>query len=351
MRRSLVVLATVLGVAAGGLVVASASSDGSANEPSTPTVATATATVSRQTLSESVEVNGLVSHGQASELPIEPSGLVTWAPTAGETIAPGDVVVRVSDRPVVAVQGIVPVYRTMRLVSSSERDEAGDRLEQQTGDDVMALERFLAYLGFDDDGDLEVDGVFDRSTRDAVRDWQESVGLARTGEVDRSQVVMLDGPRRVETTPKVGDTFSPSALTVTAPSERVTARASVRQRSYFDVGGEVSIATDTGDLIGTITKTTRTVSDDGTTSYDVEIDVDELPNDVETVRITSAKVIADDVLTVPASALLALREGGWAVEVVLPAGPELTRVELGEVVDGVAEVTGVDEGAEVVVPA
>jgi hypothetical protein len=62
--------------------------------------------------------------------------------------------------------------------------------------------------------------------------------------------------------------------------------------------------------------------------------------------------VAGDVLAVPARALLALAEGGWAVELVGPGGTTaLVGVELGAVVDGMAEITGeVAEGDEVAVP-
>ena len=65
--------------------------------------------------------------------------------------------------------------------------------------------------------------------------------------------------------------------------------------------------------------------------------------------VTSA---ATDVLAVPVDALLALAEGGYAVELVTGAGrSDLVAVELGAFADGWVEVTGdIAEGDEVEVP-
>ena len=63
--------------------------------------------------------------------------------------------------------------------------------------------------------------------------------------------------------------------------------------------------------------------------------------------------LAEDVLTVPVSALLALVEGGYAVEVIQPDGTTtLVAVETGMFSDGYVEITGEEltEGLSVVVP-
>ena len=64
------------------------------------------------------------------------------------------------------------------------------------------------------------------------------------------------------------------------------------------------------------------------------------------------EVVAEDALLVPASALLALAEGGFAVEVPTPDGTRLVAVDVGEVLDGRAEISGRDiaEGSQVVIP-
>jgi hypothetical protein len=62
-------------------------------------------------------------------------------------------------------------------------------------------------------------------------------------------------------------------------------------------------------------------------------------------------VAAENALTVPVEAVLALAEGGYAVEVHGAASSHLVGVELGTFADGFVEIAGdVAEGAEVVVP-
>ena len=76
--------------------------------------------------------------------------------------------------------------------------------------------------------------------------------------------------------------------------------------------------------------------------------LDEAPVDVEVISDR-----ADDVLVVPVTALLALAEGGYAVEVVASDGSGfLVAVDPGLFADGFVEVTsdGLRAGMEVVVP-
>jgi len=76
--------------------------------------------------------------------------------------------------------------------------------------------------------------------------------------------------------------------------------------------------------------------------------LDQAPVDVKVTRST-----AENVLAVPVTALLALAEGGYAVEVADGSGTRLVAVEVGSYADGYAEVSGsgLAEGMTVVVPA
>ncbi len=309
-----------------------------------------TVNVSRGNLVEEAEANGTIGYGDQSILPIEATGIVTKSPTSGDVLRPGDELVRVADKPVILAQGEQPLYRELRRVATSERDAANDKVGLQTGADVEQLQTFLLDAGFDDKGRLEVDGEFGLSTEIAVKAWQRDVGHPATGKVDRTQVVFIDGAIRVDRAPNVGDTFD--SVTVTANSPTVSVSVTTKQRTFFEVGSSVELESAGATATGTVTDQKRVVGDDGTTRYDVKITIDAGQDlaGAETVAITASRTVAADVLTVPVRALVALAEGGWAVQVDGVDGPTLTAVVLGDVVNGIAEITGLDEGTQVVVP-
>lgn len=306
--------------------------------------------VTRRDLIEEVEINGRVGHGRESTLPIEASGLVTETRASGDVVEPGESLLRVGDRPVTLAEGEQPLYRELRRVSSGERDDAGDKLGLQSGADVEQLQSFLLGAGFDDEGRLETDGTFGLTTQRAVKAWQRSVGHPATGKVDRSQLVFAAGELRIESMPLVGESFS--EVTVTADVPTVTVSVTDKQRSFFGIGDEVTLTSTAGGTQGAVVSQKRTVGDDGSTRYEIEIEISDpvALAGSESVKVSATKTEASDVLVVPVRALIALAEGGWAVQVDGPSGSTLTGVELGSVVDGLAEISGIDEGATVVVP-
>lgn len=92
----------------------------------------------------------------------------------GATAGVGDVLYTVDLRPVVAAEGAVPAFRDVSL--------------RAVGEDVAQLQRFLATAGFYDG---EIDGVFGSGTRQAVRDWQDGLGVDDDGVVRRGDLVFL----------------------------------------------------------------------------------------------------------------------------------------------------------------
>ncbi|MEA2010670.1 MAG: peptidoglycan-binding domain-containing protein [Actinomycetota bacterium] len=94
----------------------------------------------------------------------------------GAAVASGDVLYSVDLRPVVIAEGAVPSFRDLALKAE--------------GPDVAQLQGLLVVEGFFEG---EVDGVFGRGTRTAVREWQESVGVKVDGVVRRGDVVFADG--------------------------------------------------------------------------------------------------------------------------------------------------------------
>lgn len=359
--RSTATRAAVIGLTAAALVTAGlaivppmvSGDDDTPAETADDTARYDRATVQRRTLEESTEANGSAGFGAARQVNSTGDGIVTQAPEPGDVLDPGDVLLRVAQRPIVLVEGATPMYRELRRTQSGERDAAGDRIGDTTGADVEQLQDYLIGLGLDGDGDVAAEhGTFGRATERAVEQWQRFVGHPATGKVDSSQIVFVPASIRIETAPLVGAEFDDPTVTDVDP--KVTADVTGQQRSHFPLGQPVAIEFADRTITGTVTDVDRRAGADGSTQFRVEITPDG-GSDVEgvdadaTAKLTARRVVAEEVLTVPVRALVALAEGGWAVQLDGPSGPRLTAVELGAVVDGFAEVAGLDEGAEVLV--
>ena len=181
---------------------------------------------------------------------------------------------------------------------------------------------------------------------------QASVGHDPDGIVNGRQLVFVTGPIRIASDLLVGEPFDGFHFTGTDVVLRIDAATGARR--YFAVGSTVEVRA--GDLVadGTVTKSTRTLDpDSGSARQTILVAVDGVSPDElgDTVDVYGTVVEASDALTVPVRALLALAEGGWAVDVVTDDGStELVGVELVRVVGTTAVIDGVTEGTEVVVP-
>jgi hypothetical protein len=347
MRRSarvvipMVLLAAVVGVAswryAGDGTTPNASA---ADGPTVGTPTGETVEVTQGDLTTEDDFTGAVSFGDPWTLPLKPGGVVTGSRPGGTVVGFGEELVWVDNRPVFLAEGTLPLYRELALASP-----------RLTGFDVVQLQAFLLAAGFDDDGRLVADGEFGPATRNAVKDWQDAVGLPVTGQIDGSQLVFSPTPLRISATTRIGSPFD--GVQVTEAEPIVTVDTDASRRAGLPVGGDVSVELPDGTVLpGVVTSQDRVVKGDGSTSWQITIDVDGDVGATETtVLVHSTIVEAAGVLIVPTSALLAVANGGFAVEVVEPAGTRLVPVEVGEVVDARAEITGdVQAGDQVVVP-
>ncbi len=342
-RRTMIAVAAVVAVAGGIAVVATLPDDGSATDES-PVESLAGGeiiTVARGDLRADVEFVGEASFGEEWPLPLPEErggdGIVTWAPEPGEIVEPGDVLMYVDEEPVFLVEGDTPLYRDLERTSPP--------LE---GPDVEQLQRYLAFFGYD----VEPDGVFGWETRREVEKWQEDNGLDDTGVVTREHMVFVDGPVRMSSDLRVGTRLDEVLLTDATPI--VTVDTSNRDRASLPVGIEVEIRLADGTTVPGVVIEQRQITDDnGDRIWRTTIEPSgQLPGDASVVDILVLDERATDVLLVPVRALIALAEGGYAVDVRLPDGSaELRPVVVGEVVDGMAEISGeITEGDELVVP-
>jgi hypothetical protein len=323
---------------------------------------THTATVEQRDLATTEEYDGSIGHGDAESLPGASAGTLTDAPATGATIGFGEVLFEVDGQPVVLLRGDVPAYR--RLAYS----EGG-------GEDVRQLEQHLTDGGFGDDG-LVVDTEWTGDTTEAVQRWQDSLGLEQTGEVELGRVVFWPEPLRVDSvSADLGTQVQGSVLAVTGTDEVVTISVDADGRAQFEVDQVVDVELADGRVVeGTVTHVGELSSsgdgsdlgggdggDSSTATITIVIEgVDDAATGGSSVTVRRTLRTADDVLAVPVAALLALSEGGYAVEVVdgtADDGTPATRlvgVETGLFADGWVEVDAVDgeldAGDTVVVP-
>jgi peptidoglycan hydrolase-like protein with peptidoglycan-binding domain len=341
--------AATLAILGGAAVWFIAIRDGSANPGEADSTDLATATVGRRNLVESETFDGSLGFADERALMSGRTGTLTWIADEGTTLHPGDVAFEIDERPVVVMLGDVPVYRTLSLGVK--------------GRDVRQLQRNLLALGFDDGGDLEVTGEFDSDTAEAVRDWQEDLGLERTGVVEFGDIAFTPSARRMGAhTLEVGSGIAPGAQVASTTSlERVVTLAlEASDQDLVVKGDRVEVELPSGERVNGRISDVATVAETDPQDPDAEptvevsvrllqrvsTELDEAPVDVdvETSRATN-------VLSVPVQALLALAEGGYAVEVVdSQSRTHLVGVETGTFADGFVEISGdgIVDGLDVV---
>lgn len=231
------------------------------------------------------------------------------------------------------------------------------------GSDVQALEENLATLGFDADGAMVADGVWDDATTRAVLAWQTAIGAEADGVVDFGEVWFATGPLRItEQITGIGGSVNPGApvLAVSSSDTVVTVPLPSEDQGDLEAGDAVSVVLPgqvEASAIVTEVATIATVNQQGAASFDVTIVLDDssladgldrAPVDVEYVTDTASGVLA-----VPVTSLLVLAEGGYAVEVDIGDGQtQLIAVDPGFFSDGLVEVdaTGLSVGDRVVIP-
>ncbi|MFB9660297.1 peptidoglycan-binding protein [Glycomyces mayteni] len=345
MRRRTAVIAggtvAAAGLAAAGAIYwTGAEPEAAADQPG------ATATVERQDMARSEEVVGTLSYGEAHTLNGAKPGVVTWLPEPGTVVGAGDAVYDVDNIPVLAMAGSLPLWR--------------DLAPGVEGPDVAQLESNLVDLGY---GGFTEDDAYTEATADAVERWQEDSGAEETGVVAVGDVLFSPEPVRIaDQVAAVGDPASGAILTHTSGERRVTVQLEIADQDLVAVDQAVTVTLPDGTATaGTVSAVGQTVSgsqEEGAEepeTIEVTVAVDDqaalgdlvsAPVEVELVSETR-----EDVLTVPVEALLALREGGYGVEVVDGASTALVPVETGVFADGRVEVEGdLEAGMAVAVP-
>ncbi len=234
--------------------------------------------------------------------------------------------------------------------------------EAMVGDDVAQLETALVALGYGDGGALVADREFTEETAQAVKAFELDLGLKVDGRITPDEVLFVREAVRVSSTLAVlGGSVNPGSpvLAVTGEQTVVTMNLPAADQGTLTEGMSVSVELpDRTTVTGTVTSvaTVATVSGNETV-FEVEIELDdptaatgldEAPVDVNVVSDS-----VEGVMAVPVAALLALSEGGYAVEVDTGGGQtRLVAVDPGFFADGLVEIDsdGIQPGDMVVVP-
>ncbi|MCP4083431.1 MAG: hypothetical protein GY745_00015 [Actinomycetia bacterium] len=131
-----------------------------------PEASLITVPVEQRTLSSNVVIRGQVEFSESSDLSVSGSAdgvaiITRLTKEVGDELSEGDVAVEVAGRPVIVLEGELPVFRSLTPT-----------LE---GPDVRQLEEALLRLGHDP-GDI--DGVYDSDTEEAVTSLYRDAGYS-----------------------------------------------------------------------------------------------------------------------------------------------------------------------------
>lgn len=305
-----------------------------------------TEVVERTTLTSDLILNGSLSYGDSVSPPGR-GGIVTRLPKAGDIVFGGQVLYEVDGRPVIAIRGDRPFWRDLSV-------------GMPEGADVLQLEQFLAAIGYG--SDLTVDQNFTAGTASAVKLWQASLGLEKTGMVSLGDIVAIsaDSVRVESVTAVLGDSAGSSPLTYTSTTLRVVAKLTDAQAREILPATAVTVTLPDGTelpaTIAVIDPGGEPTGNEGdttpaTASVEFEDPTAAAGIGLRAVKVRLATSEIPDALVVPVTALLATLDGGYAVEVLREGKTVRVPVEIGLIADSRAEVVGgdLDEGDSVVV--
>ena len=293
-----------------------------------------------------------LAQGEASASTYGESAVYTMLPKVGQIVRRGRPLYAIGGEPAFLLYGGTPASRAFMPGMSA-------------GADIAELNRNLRGYGAPS-GD-----AFTAATTLAIERFQSEHHVPATGKLPLGSVVFEPGAVRVTSvTPTEGSPVQAGpVLGITSTRRVVTIALDASQQTSIKVGDQVVItlpdnSTTPGHVsfVGTVATVPSANNGNAPSSPTIEVDVtadhpaatgrlDQAPVDVS---ITTATV--RNVLAVPVNALLALANGGYAVEEAEPAGVrQLVGVSVGLFDDaaGMVQVSGsgLAAGQRVVVPA
>jgi putative ABC transport system ATP-binding protein len=306
-----------VGVASTGILGAMPASGGQTSDGPAATAADrATVAVELRTLTIEETLDGTLGYTGETQVLNGLAGTLTRLPELGAILERGDQLYEVDGkrRPVL-LYGNRPAWRAFTP-------------EMSNGADVKQLEENLKALAYTRKG-FDVDREWDDATTAAVKRWQRLNGMTVDGTIAPGEIVFAPGAVRVTELPvDVGLQVGPgqAVLNGTSDVRVVTVDLEADSVDLVAVGDEVAVDLPDGSTVtGTVSEigtVAEAASDEFGNQSDPTVAVTislELPEGAASyeqapveVRITSDS--RENVLAVPVNALVALLEGGYAVE-------------------------------------
>jgi hypothetical protein len=367
-RRLFLAVATLLVIAAVIAVVVADPFGGTTGSPggladnADPTALT---TVTQGDISSQTQVSGTLGYSGTYNVINQAQGTVTSLPAIGQVVSEGQVLYDVSGSPVVLLYGTTPAYRALA---------EGATDSSTSGADVGNLNYDLVALGYLTSADIASEpNDFTAYTKAGVEKLQAALGITQDGTLALGQFVFLPAATRITAygnNTVVGGSAQPDAqiLTATSTNRVVTINLDANQQGNVKVGDKVELSLPNGQsTAGTVTSVgtvATTPSGNGGGSSSPTITVLVTPDDPKatgnldqaSVEVSITSNTATNVFVVPLDALLALADGGYALEVIGSKGTRtLEPVTLGLTDDGTERVQvsgpGVVAGQRIVIPA
>lgn len=296
-----------------------------------------TARVVKTDLSVSSNFDGVLDYGPPRELKGQGAGIITWLPALGTVLDRSVTAYRVDDRPIPVMIGATPLYRPL------------DDSANMRGADVTMVAQNLMALKFMPESD-PTKMVTGPRFRAAVRAWQKSVGQEITGVLTPGDVVVLPTVARVsQLTAQLADSAASNLFMITDAQKHITLTVDPSKAASLLAGVAATVVLPNGTTtpakvmsVGTVVSTSDANSvASAPPKLSVAIAVDDPASvtalDYAPVTVRIVTTTHAGVFVVPVAALVALREGGYAVQT--PKG-KLLAVKTGLFSDDRVEISG-----------
>jgi hypothetical protein len=330
-----------------------------ASNRATP-VPTSAATIVRTDLTTTTQAAGTLAYAGSYQIVNQtPGRVITALPAVGDLVGRGAALYEVDGIGVPLLYGSRPMWRDLHEGVAP-------------GPDVRGLNDNLLALGFTDRGYLVAGDQYTSRTAAAVDAWQRSLGRPASGVVRVGDVVLAPDALRISALEAaVGAPAEPGELIAQATSTRqvVEVEVPVTEEYLVRPGDAVTVtlpdgkATTPGTVysIGAVASAPPAASGPGSPTAGNAGPNDQIDNVTVTVVLRDPAIVAGytnaavtvnvtsahvrDVLAVPVNALVALAEGGDAVEVIDGTQHRLVAVRTGLFANSLVEISGRDIAA------